>query len=502
MRYLIKHSYAAVLLSVLAVAACEKASLSEKENSGIDLVFTISGDAADTKSIVSSDKEDGTNQLNYSWSESDKMTIIPDVGSAVTATVTPDPSNPKSATIRAKLKDDAKGATSIKVVYPAIEGTKESATIDFSVQDGTLASLPKYAPLCGEQKITISADGAATLAGDISLYVLNGKINGEDHMLFYGNNHPLYVSSSIYGITVKDGKGNPVKVKKAYIFFKDNQLYTNYTVDYTKGGEISSEISSLSVVAKEGNGIEINLKDATTDKFYVAVPGYDNYPRDYYKRQRVTADFFFIDEDYNTYKVTKRFQKQYNPNITYYYISDLVAEEQTGPADLGLSVKWARKNVGERTPMNFDYYTQSEAQSAVESGWRLPTDAEMKELVENCTWIASRDFKKVREHFRKENETNEKCIDGFIVRSKTTGDSIFLIAAGFGSTDPALSKSVKESQCQKCLYWASDDSRFLEAFIMDDHSPSGGKHSYTLMKRTAKNSGNRKMLARAVYIGD
>ena len=119
--------------------------------------------------------------------------------------------------------------------------------------------------------------------------------------------------------------------------------------------------------------------------------------------------------------------------------------------DLGLSVKWATKNVGASSPSDYGYYfawgetskkdryyksnsktwekslggisgnAQYDAARANWGGtWRLPTENEWRELVDRCTW--SWTFQGV--HF------------GYRVTSKANGNSIFLPAAGsrFGTS--------------------------------------------------------------------
>ena len=119
--------------------------------------------------------------------------------------------------------------------------------------------------------------------------------------------------------------------------------------------------------------------------------------------------------------------------------------------DLGLSVKWATCNVGASSPGDYGHYyawgettTKSdytEANSTTDgkqmsniagnptwdvacnkwgSPWRLPTEKEFQELIDNCTWT-----------WITQNGHN-----GHKVTSKKNGNSIFLPAAGcrFGTS--------------------------------------------------------------------
>ena len=122
--------------------------------------------------------------------------------------------------------------------------------------------------------------------------------------------------------------------------------------------------------------------------------------------------------------------------------------------DMGLGVKWARCNLGADTPEGFgDYYAWGETavkgdysadtylltadsvtkykerfilnrqldaeddavQTRLGQGWRMPTFAEMNELVQQCDW----------------EWTVQNGVAGYKVSRRTTGGSIFLPAAGY-----------------------------------------------------------------------
>lgn len=124
--------------------------------------------------------------------------------------------------------------------------------------------------------------------------------------------------------------------------------------------------------------------------------------------------------------------------------------------DLGLSVKWATYNVGAESPADYgdNYYAWGETKTKesydndncetmekelsdiggtdrdvahVEWGgsWRMPTKAEMDELIENCKWhktaIGGRKIFGI---------TIWGGAKGYRVKSKKNGKSIFLPAAG------------------------------------------------------------------------
>ena len=124
--------------------------------------------------------------------------------------------------------------------------------------------------------------------------------------------------------------------------------------------------------------------------------------------------------------------------------------------DLGLSVKWATVNIGATLPADYgNYYAWGETETKDEytsdnsvtnddssfgdisgdatydaatanwgSSWRMPTEAECQELVDDCTWTWT----------TQENSDGEE-INGYLVKG-TNGNSIFLPAAGdrYGSS--------------------------------------------------------------------
>ena len=162
--------------------------------------------------------------------------------------------------------------------------------------------------------------------------------------------------------------------------------------------------------------------------------------------------------------------------------------------DLGLSVKWATCNVGATTPENYgNYYawgetttkseyteencptyglsiSQLQSQGYIDSegnlnpqydaatanwggGWRMPTEAEQEELLNNCTWTW----------------TTYNGVKGYNVEGPN-GNSIFLPAAGYRDGSSHSNAGGYGS------YWSSTP---YESFINDSYylSFGGGGHN-------------------------
>lgn len=170
--------------------------------------------------------------------------------------------------------------------------------------------------------------------------------------------------------------------------------------------------------------------------------------------------------------------------------------------DLGLSVKWATKNVGASSPSDYGYYFawgETEPKSRYDwdncfdcldstgdswgtykidgktsisptSGhdtarenwggtWRMPTIAEFEELRKKCVWTW----------------TSQGGHNGYLVTSKTNGNSIFLPAAGWRGG----SNSYNVGECGYYLSSAlsssnSDYARYLGFSISDHHYTNDG----------------------------
>ena len=188
-----------------------------------------------------------------------------------------------------------------------------------------------------------------------------------------------------------------------------------------------------------------------------------------------------------------------SPNTTYYirayvinavgvnYGKQITFKTNVGEAnangheyvDLGLSVKWATCNVGAVKPENYgNYYawgetTTKEFYSSANSttygkemndisgnaqydaatanwggDWRMPTQTEIEELINNCTW----------------NRTTQNSVKGYKVTSKTNGNYIFLPNAGYFNN----STHYNGSSSDYCYYWSSTPSGSGSAYHLDD----------------------------------
>ena len=109
-------------------------------------------------------------------------------------------------------------------------------------------------------------------------------------------------------------------------------------------------------------------------------------------------------------------------------------------ADLGLSVKWAPWNLGSNTPSGYgNYYEWTEKDVAMDllgGKWRLPTRAEVEELMNDCYWTF----------------TSVNGVAGYRVsamRSGYSGSYIFIPAAGYKT-------SSVQQKGEAGYYWTSD----------------------------------------------
>lgn len=168
---------------------------------------------------------------------------------------------------------------------------------------------------------------------------------------------------------------------------------------------------------------------------------------------------------------------------------------QTMDVDLGLSVKWADKNLGATAPTDYgDYFAWGElstkttynrstykwwnetersmtngevreltwdddvAHKRLGGKWRLPTKAEVKELLEGC-FI---------------DKTTSDGIVGFLFTSRFNGRKIFIPAAGYFKDDTLSGKGAA------CYYWTSqvDLDETNITVLENDHLASHGAARY------------------------
>lgn len=184
--------------------------------------------------------------------------------------------------------------------------------------------------------------------------------------------------------------------------------------------------------------------------------------------------------------------------------SDGMTPDGVEAVDLGLSVKWANMNVGAKKPSGFgtyfawgetkpkDYYSwdtyawssgnthyltkystsDRKAQLAPSDDaahtnwggdWRIPTEAECEELVnpDNCSW----------------EWTTRDGVNGYLVTSKKTGNSIFLPITGFRFYAGVQFRAVYGYYWTSSLYAANPNKAWCLEFNISDVSVTDGKLS-------------------------
>ncbi len=172
-----------------------------------------------------------------------------------------------------------------------------------------------------------------------------------------------------------------------------------------------------------------------------------------------------------------------NPTKSYRNNEGIQVSSATGTSngyeyvDLGLSVKWARCNIGASSPSDYgDYYswgetvTKSDYSSSVTTGinlvniagnpqydaaranwggkWRLPTKSEIYELIDKCKW----EWMILNAH------------NGYMVTGPN-GNSIFLPIAG---CFVYLDETILSNQGTEGRYWTSESNTAFKDYITAD----------------------------------
>ena len=180
--------------------------------------------------------------------------------------------------------------------------------------------------------------------------------------------------------------------------------------------------------------------------------------------------------------------------------------------DLGLSVKWATCNVGasspeeygnyfawgEITPKSIYYwstykycngssttmtkYCTSSSYGTVDDwttlnlsddaahahwggNWRMPTEAEQNELINNCTWTWTTDYRGIG-------------VSGYIVKSKTNSNSIFLPATGYCADTNLEEAGSFGTYWSSSLYLNGSDRAYYLGFDSGDVARHYGSRYY------------------------
>ena len=238
-----------------------------------------------------------------------------------------------------------------------------------------------------------------------------------------------------------------------FIEHADSKNYDRCEIIYN----VSSDVTSLTIIEEDGEKVKYTIHQLNSEKLVL-----EDDEEEIYIFKRYTGN---IDEEYHVIL---------NSGILNGYKW----------VDLGLSVKWACCNVGAESPEEYgDYFAWGEtspkdtytngncktdgknigdisgnpAYDAATANWgddwRMPTKAEMQELLNYCTWTWA----------------IQNGVKGYKVSSEENGNSIFLPAAGYRDGSSLY-------DADKGYYWCSTPNEDMyRAFCFDF---GGGGNGY------------------------
>ena len=250
------------------------------------------------------------------------------------------------------------------------------------------------------------------------------------------------------------------------------------------------QLTSHEIIINEDNSISIRCTLATNHKGASLIVHYSK-DSDYgkiEKKQTMNKNGEAYEADLGFLRVNTTYYVRYAVSLPYSKVMYLQETDQFVTrevnhceyVDLGLSVKWATMNVGASNPEDYgDYFAWGEtepkdvydwstykwcngsytsltkyntsssygtvdnkttlelsddaARANWDGSWRMPTDAELTELREQCTWTW----------------TTQNGVNGYRVTSKSNGNSIFLPAAYFRTNQPLYGTG------SSGFYWSS-----------------------------------------------
>ena len=164
------------------------------------------------------------------------------------------------------------------------------------------------------------------------------------------------------------------------------------------------------------------------------------------------AWFKWVRENPNKNQVIDEFCNEFE---TLNFIESTTTEYINGHevVDMGVSVKWATCNEGATSPEHYGhYYLYNEALEQLhKSGYRLPTQEEFEELINNSFWYW----------------TYYRGTYGIRFTNKINGNSIFLPAGGYFETDTIFKDKDKDG-----FYWSCTSDGYGSAYYLrfNDHS--------------------------------
>ena len=290
----------------------------------------------------------------------------------------------------------------------------------------------------GATKVVVAGSGKGTYYGDVH--------NLELDCAYYVRAYVTYSLGTIYG------ENKMFSIKKTYPPTVTTSVVTQITATTAvAGGNVTDDGGNS--VTERGVVYSTNQNPTIADNKIVSGAGKGAFTCNLTNLKGTTTYYVCA------YAINSK-GTAYGEQVS--FTTALTTENGHAYVDLGLSVKWATMNVGANKPEEYgdyfawgeiepkDYYDWSTYKWCNGSGmtltkyntlsdhgtivdnrtqldlsddaaranwggaWRMPTDAELTELHEQCTW----------------SWTTQNGVNGYKVTSKSNGNSIFLPAAG------------------------------------------------------------------------
>lgn len=389
----VKKLYGAVLaLCVLALASCSDAvgtaTTANQPEGDVTLSLGLSLGESGTRAMGSTeDGEDYPNTLYAYWKQGvDKVTVgITHNGKTTyrNLTVNNVSGDKKRAYVSMTVSSaDAGTGDNITVYYPAfsdeaIASEDFNITLNYTSQDGSFDNLADYDPRSGSGTIVVTPsatdeDGnatqwVATLKNDIGLAIRATAYLGIKCTDESGN------ALNVQEVTVRpaDTKDDPATktCDPAWYTWRSKATIGNVTHDEAYKGEDYDEENHI--LYEYWGALIAHRKTAGTDRTYVAMP---------VANSGQAAVFTAITADGQVYATTKTWTGDAG---NYYPVTMKMSQVAVpDPVDLGLSVKWAKWDLGMTSEhgYNASFYAWGEVSS------RNGTMPRAKEYIPEFTW--------------------------------------------------------------------------------------------------------------------
>ena len=316
------------------------------------------------------------------------------------------------------------------------DGTPVSLSADYLDCKGSVSVMPRVAlqfGVWGQNLLAFGVDATPELS-----LALSGIMLMDDDELLKKELTTLLTLTPSFGVYMYSRLLSPKLGQLRARFSMPSKQWSIDILDYPKNGKVIRSTSSFSAQADfmgktlmevDETGFALFLKDSDKPEQVAPTKKQTATKAD---MQNANVSFPYADNPFN-YTI-----RPYNKIGDKIYFGNVIREA----VDMGLSVLWASMNIGSEKPSQIGTHYpwgRDFSSEGWDSSWRLPSRAELEELIDNCTW----GNESVNGH------------NGFVASSKLNGNVLFFPRGGVDYGTEIGNKDFGE-------YWSSEQDEYAE----------------------------------------